>query len=155
MFTHSCFIRKNIPALREKLHEMGYDISEISPNSECIATSYVVSKAVGISEEQFDSYNPHRTWNCAGRIDCKDNEELFLAISALRDDTDKYQWFIYDSTDCVIENLRNYEWFICTKDKIEDMLLYDSNFLNAHKATLEEITEHFKQKDNNNDNARI
>lgn len=32
MFTHSCFIRKNIPVLREKLHEMGYDISQSPPS---------------------------------------------------------------------------------------------------------------------------
>ena len=111
MFTHSCFIRKNTSDLREKLYKLGYNISNITSNSECIATSYVNDNAVGINEEQFDTTNPHRTWNCAGRIDCKDNEELFLAIASLRNDTDKNQWFVYDSTDCLIEKLRMYEWF--------------------------------------------
>lgn len=146
MFTHSCFIRKNSSELREKLYNLGYNITNINPNSECIATSYVNENAVGICEEQFDTNNPHRTWNCAGRIDCKDNENLFLAIASLRNDTDKNQWFVYDTTDCIIEKLRTYEWLICTEDKIEDMLIYDSNFLNAHKATVEELIEHFNSK---------
>lgn len=146
MFTHSCFIRKNTSDLREKLYKLGYNIHNIKPNSECIATSYVNENAVGIYEEQFDTTNPHRTWNCSGRIDCKDNEELFLAIASLRNDTDKNQWFVYDSTDCVIEKYRHYEWFICTEDNIEDMLFYDSNYLNTHKATVEELIEHFNTK---------
>lgn len=79
-------------------------------------------------------------------IDCGTNEELFLALAALRDDTDKNQWFIYDSMDAVIESFRVYEWFICNEDRIEDMLFYDSHYLNAHKATVEELIEHFKDK---------
>ena len=30
-------------------------------------------------------------------FDCGDNEGLFLAIAAIRDDTDKNQWFILDT----------------------------------------------------------
>lgn len=144
MFTKSCIIRKNTYELRLKLELIGYNLKYVKEGYKYLQISWIPDYVLGVNEEDL-KYNDHIS------IDCGDNEELFLAIAALRDDTDKYQWFIYDSTDCVIENL----WFICTEDKIEDMLLYDSNFLNTHKATLEEITEHFKQKDNNNDNARI
>jgi acetone carboxylase gamma subunit len=110
MFTNSCFIRKNTPELREKLKYLGYDISSIKESSECIATSYVNEKAVGISEDSFDDTNPHHTWNCAGRIDCSDNEKLFLALAALQDDTDIDQWFVYPKED---------KWFICDYSDIE------------------------------------
>jgi hypothetical protein len=78
-------------------------------------------------------------------IDCGDNEELFLAIAALRDDTDYMQWFIYNSMDCTVEQLRTIEWIKCTEDKIEDMMPYDSMYLNCKKATIEELSEHFKK----------
>jgi hypothetical protein len=77
-------------------------------------------------------------------IDCGENEELFLAIAALRDDTDKYQWFIYNSMDCTVEKLRNFYWFKCEEDKIEDMMYWDCAYLNCTKATVEELIEHFK-----------
>ena len=150
MFKQPCYIKNNNSYLRNKLKELGYKCN----NGKWMGTYLATFKR----DEEHDlfycgapEYDLINNPSLNVSIDCGDNEELFLAIAALRDDTDKYQWFIYDSTDCVIENL----WFICTEDKIEDMLLYDSNFLNTHKATLEEITEHFKQKDNNNDNARI
>ena len=56
-----------------------------------------------------------------GVIDCGDNEELFLALAALRNDTDINQWFIYNSMDCIIEKLRTIDWFICTENSIEDL----------------------------------
>lgn len=80
-------------------------------------------------------------------IDCGTNEDLFLAIASLRDDTDKGQWFIYDSMDAVTESFRVYEWLICNEDKIEDMFFYDSLYLNTHKATVQEIIEHFSKKE--------
>lgn len=66
-------------------------------------------------------------------IDCETNENLFLAISALRDDTDKNQWF----TD-------GYHWEICP-----DEVAYINAWINKyesspHKATVEELIEHFK-----------
>lgn len=94
MFLQSCFIRNNTPRLRERLQRLGYDIKEISLRSECIATAPNVSKAIGISKDMFNDNNPHRTWNCNGRIDCGTDEYLFLAIAALRNDTDKNQWFV-------------------------------------------------------------
>lgn len=90
------------------------------------------------------SVDPHRTWNCAGRIDCGTNEELFLAIAALRDDTDDSQWFVYPP-----ENI----WFICDDDDINYARenIKDSVqaawFHCSHKATVEELIEHFKGKE--------
>ena len=92
MFTQSCFIRKNTSELRNKLEELGYTTSTICKGGN-IATSSVLGKYSIISDWQLNSTNPHITWNNGHRIDCGENEELFLAIAALRDDRDYMQWF--------------------------------------------------------------
>ena len=38
---------------------------------------------------------PYPPEQCNGYIHCGTNEALFLAIAALRDDTDDSQWFVY------------------------------------------------------------
>ncbi|UVR42236.1 hypothetical protein [Bacteroides ovatus] len=74
-------------------------------------------------------------------INCGTNENLFLAIAALRDDTDDSQWFVYPP-----ENT----WFICDDDDINYARenIRDSVqaawFHCSHKATVEELIEHFK-----------
>lgn len=65
-------------------------------------------------------------------IDCGTNEELFLALAALRDDSDKKQWFVHDyqyQKVWIFSEMEDYgkDWFV-------------------HKATIEEIIEHFKDK---------
>ncbi len=42
-----------------------------------------------------------------GSVDCGTNEDLFLAIAALRDDTDKYQWFTDGD-----------KWILCPKNQV-------------------------------------
>jgi hypothetical protein len=75
-----------------------------------------------------------QTWHCTDSdnkpycIDCGENIDLFLAIAALRDDTDRCQWF--------------------TDGKLWEMVDSDlpSHYmqLEGHKATPEEIVNHFK-----------
>lgn len=146
-FLRSAFIRKNTPELRKRLEELGYKPITNTPSNEhlCLATTRH-GRYVAIPAEIFDSTNPHVTWNCVGRIDCGANEDLFLAIAALRSDSDKEQWFIYDSTDCIIESMRCVDWIKCDQDKIENMLYYDSEFLNCKKATIEELIGHFSKE---------
>lgn len=139
MFTQPCFIRKNTPKLREKLEELGY----IHHGSECERDDL---------PSLYCNHGSYYQCSCLPSrydfiIDCGTNEGLFLAIASLRDDTDKGQWFIYDSMDAVIESFRVYEWLICNEDKIEDMFFYDSLYLNTHKATVQELIEHFSKKE--------
>lgn len=130
-FTKACFIRKNTPELRNKLKELGYEPSEwVSDDNElCLATG--MDKFITIKNETFDSCNPHTTWNCAGRIDCNDNEELFLAIAAIRNDTDIYQWFISP------------QGFFVFNDSHKDISKLPP--LKWRKATVEELIEYFKE----------
>lgn len=136
-FTTPCFIRKNTEELRSKLEDLGYNLAYCRCiDCSCLATSAFHGLYMSISEEMYDSTNPHITYNCANRKDCGVNEELFLAIAALRDDTDKFQWF----TD---EN----KWIQCPDIKFSTYWTYnniDINLDTIHKATVEELINHFK-----------
>lgn len=139
-FITPCFIRKNTLELRKKLEELGYNhpIDVIEDERFCIATSPVNCNYHIIIKGAFDDTNPHYTWNCAGRIDCGTNEELFLGIAALRDDTDKYQWFTDGN-----------KWIMCPAIKFSTYWVYndiDVNIDTVHKATVDELIEHFKQE---------
>jgi hypothetical protein len=124
-FTTPCFIRKNTEALREKLEEVGYKM--LSPieydNLEC-SDNWV---------------NDIKSLNDCNGFDCGTNEELFLAIAALRDDTDKYQWFTDGN-----------KWILCPEIKFSTYWVYndvDVNLDVIHKATVNELIEHFKTEE--------
>lgn len=130
MFTASCFIKKNTPKLINKLIDLGYVKALFDEE-------YTKSEAYGLIVDQGDIAPLEHglqemelmfTYNF---IDCDDNEELFLALAALRDDSDKKQWFIHDYQYQKV-------WIF------SEMECYgDEPF--AHKATAEEIIEHFKK----------
>lgn len=130
-FSTPAFIRKNTPELRKKLEKLGYNhpTDVIEDERFCIATSPVNCNYHIIIKGAFDATNPYRTWNCAGRIDCGTNEELFLAIAALRDDTDKLQWFISPEG-------------VWVYNKYCDSIL---EVFKLHKATVNELIEYFKE----------
>lgn len=138
MFTQPCFIQKNTPELIKKLEELGYkNAGKVRFFGESIYT-YCEHKVCYVSPCKIrETYNTF--------IDCGTNEELFLAVAALTDKTDKEQWFIYDSMDCKVEELRDRFWFKCEEDKVQDHMFYDAMYLNCKKATIEELIEHFKK----------
>jgi len=70
-----------------------------------------------------------------GFIDCGTNEKLFLALAALRDDSDYMQWFI------VINPVGT--------QKVGDWYFSDHNRCNRNyvrKVTPDELIEHFKSE---------
>ena len=144
MFTQKCFIRKNTPEIRKKLEELGYkDYGNLRFYGDpiiiyCEVNHFFTSPFVLEGEQYRGKYDNF--------IDCSDNEELFLAVAALTDKTDKEQWFIYDSMDCKVEQLRDRFWFKCEEDKVEDHMFYDAMFLNCKKATVKELIEHFNKE---------
>lgn len=141
MFTTSCFIRKNTPELHKKLEELGYKPSIITEgNHFYIATFFAdYSGYTTVCQELFDIMDERATWNYADRIDCGTNEELFLALVALRNDSDKNQWF----TDGIIW------WIKCEYENIEELKSqytttpYKNLANNLYKATVKELIEHF------------
>lgn len=146
-FTTPCFIRKNTPELRKKLEELGYEILN-SGNTTLDAHNYDGNgshKSIEEGRAIITSYGnlygviyDIDTVTKKGRIDCGTNEDLFLAIAALRDDTDKYQWF----TDGDL-------WFKCGDEVCNETIEYYLNKYGRkiHKATVNELIEHFKIKE--------
>ena len=89
-------------------------------------------------------------------IDCGTNEALFLAITALRDDSDYMQWFVSKGWKDGFGNVED-KWVLCDQDTLEyfgavnnspntyDRKKYPE--FGWHKATVEELIEHFKNKE--------
>ena len=89
MFTTPCFIKRISSELKERLKELGYkDIGKVRYYGE---SQYIYCEH-GIFYESpctiKERYNKF--------IDCEYNEDLFLSIAALRDDTDDFQWLTND-----------------------------------------------------------
>ncbi|MCS3176930.1 hypothetical protein NXU87_12555 [Candidatus Bacteroides intestinigallinarum] len=130
-FTTAAFIRKNTPELRKKLEELGYkDASTVQDNYTAIYTDE--------EEGEFFTQYLSNITDDEIAVDCGTNEELFISIAALRDDIDIHQWF----TD-------GKEWFQCRFFKV-GMHYSDKPeilFERWHKATVEELIEHFRGKE--------
>lgn len=139
-FTTPAFILKNTPELRKELEELGYaimygyDTGFIITNPEFGVAFLPVGPKVEVDEDSNREY-----------IDCGTNEDLFLAIAALRDDTDKNQWFVLDH-DNIWEAVGCYQYkgdfILCNHDR----WYCGTDVAQAHKATVKELQELFSQK---------
>jgi len=128
-FTTPCFIRKSPYKLMDRLNELGYRLFGCELNEDlCIFTK----PEHRLYSVEFFSHISHP--DETDSIDCGTNEELFLALAALRDDTDKFQWFISPEG-------------IWVYNKDNDSILEVS--LKWRKATVDELIEHFKIKEEN------
>ena len=137
MFTTPCFLRHNTKDLIGKLKDLGYRpySDDNIPYDWCIVTSFVgENNDVPYAGIWSNSPDPR----CYNPIDCGNNEDLFLAIAALRDDSDKDQWFVsleghfFQSKDDVFNvGMANYIHFFPTR---------------WHKATVEELIKQFKER---------
>lgn len=132
-FTTQCFIYKNTLNLQGKLKILGYVEHPTMMNVDISSQFLICNRGffagfpLGYREE-IDS-----------AINCGTNEDLFLAIAALRDDTDKFQWFTDGD-----------KWILCPKTKFSTYWVYyhiDVNTDTVHKATVNELIEHFKTKE--------
>lgn len=137
MFTQECFIRKNTQEIMKNLRDIGYCESDFCyGDCECIYVNCFEYGAYGEVDKN--------TELLSNAIDCGDNEELFLAIAALRDDSDKHQLFFHNKD---IECEYPIE---CIHDKFhliqvdEYLSKYKDRKNEYHKATVEELIKHFK-----------
>lgn len=115
-FIQPCFIRKNTPKLMKNIEELGYKMNLTYSRNE---QNLYICGGVYSSANFIDNFY----------LDCGTNEELFLALAALRDDSDKNQWF----TDGKL-------W-----EKSNDELPSHYMQLEGHKATVEEIIKQFRK----------
>lgn len=148
MFTTSAYIRKNTPELRERLRELGYEICSCTEfeGAVWLSTYAPTNSAHGIG--CFGDDEPYKTQEEAlvayehetEDIDCGSNETLFLAIAALRNDSDYMQWFC---------NYRGENWVLCLdeynpKHEHRSWGLCTGKGL-LHKASVEELVKHFNK----------
>lgn len=151
-FTTAAFIRRNTPELWKKLEELGYknygNPFQITDDSKLITT--IDGEYVPYNVPLNDSF-----------INCGINEELFLAIAALRDDTNENQWFVADSPLSVSYDdiVGNDHYFTEPKGS---MFFWDENWMHAtiisgnyHKANVAELIEHFKEKEESMDDIKL
>lgn len=145
MFTTSCFIRKNTPELRKKLEGLGYKpFGSVKYEWD---TGWGLSTDNRLGEfESFDNNGLENIIKCElpdyeDSIDCGDNEELFLALAALRDDTGVNQWFVMDVE--IYMNINQGDWFIATDINKGAHIGTQIDPMYCHKATVEELISYF------------
>ena len=164
-FIIPCFIRKNTPELCRKLEQLGY----VNCNREYVGNTICTLP----HEERGPEYMCFQMDNdflnviapTYNSLDCDDNDDLFLAIAALRENNDYMQWFIDPITVprtrdiWVGQTLSNIAWDIIDrkwiqyteynnklseniKSLIEATGRHPEEFM--HKASIEELIEHFR-----------
>lgn len=146
-FTTPCFIRKNTPELRKKLEYLGYSHGkpEYYADDDDNKYDFIMchnGRFFLLSQENHVIRNGHPLKK-HGSIDCGTNEELFLGIAALRDDTNYMQWFVctsdYKESDDKEWKVGDFDLNTCPDD-FDDILPHWS------KATVNELIELFSQK---------
>lgn len=150
-FIQPCFIRKNSPELRKKLEELGYKPSyPIFQYPEVFkhiaACNFFGSKYYGVSDDEVSHHGEIKdAIKNRGLIDCGTNEDLFLALAAMRDDSDINQWFIYNTINNTVGKFETIEWVLCKDNNVCDYLNWDNCYNYCQKATVEELIEHFNK----------
>ena len=154
MFTTPCFIsctnnEKHMYGICVKLRELGYEgIQNDSMRYVDSAVSYAISNCrrnklykpiIKTCPYEFEIH--YKTTKRLKGIDCDTNEKLFLAIAALRDDSDYLQWFVCDEPTIIngTQSLCIGSFFRLREDVF-------ACSIKAHKATVEELIEHFTQE---------
>ena len=147
-FTTQCFIRKNTDNIRNRLKELGYYCNPYLGWHNLCTCIFGIISVYSLDDDDINALKERDVL-----VDCGTNEELFLAIAALRDDSNYMQWFITDSILSVSydDSIGNDHYFTEPKGI---MFFWDENWDNAtiisgryHKATVNELIEHFKTKE--------
>ena len=130
MFIQRCFIIKNSKELRDKVYRLGGRNGKwLNEASEIIACSHDMFRCHDLD------LGAEYTLVNKGYIHCGKNEELFLAIAALRDDSDIHQWFVHQDG----------SFLKCECDSKIDMwgdYEYPQEVY-PRKATIEELIKHY------------
>ena len=157
MHLQNCYIHKRTPELIEKVIELGYRYCNQYDNT-CDALHTRIESTYSSAHFVDEHYSVMDSTSNFDGVNCGDNEDLFLAIAALRDDTDINQWFIFpDKIDGDPNNPDHYPliikpgWFLAKEDGFtasrNEAIYAGENPINLpRKATVQELIDHFKYK---------
>ena len=133
MFTQQCIIHKNTKEIINFLNEIGYTLYEGSDNfSKNVACSCKFNTYFTFDDDEYVFPNT---------IDCKKNKELFFAVAALRDDSDRFQWFIHE--DSSWNSDPSIFWHKCESESIKIDMAFNIMYNDCRKATVEELIKYF------------
>lgn len=136
MYLQPCFIRKDTQELRDKLKELGLRphpcIVPKCINYLFVNRGFYSRNEIGYQEETERA------------IDCGTNEDLFLALAALRNDTDEHQWFIMDVE--VYSNINKGDWFKATNMNGKYHVGSKIDPCYCHKASVKELIDFFSKE---------
>lgn len=140
-FTQQVFIRKSTPELRDKLKKLGYRL--------CSCCDYldgwlftIEDNVHRIAEYEKEIFLEDVKFYEKSMIDCGTNEDLFLAIAALRDDSDYMQFFKITDLDTGVQLDLGVR---CLRKKAipSTFCLYKYNEYLIEKLTPQELIEYF------------
>ena len=141
-FIQPCYIYKNTESLRENLEKLGYKCNcKFDSNMLWIVgNNYFCSNQMLLNNREIGDL-------VFDKICCGTNEELFLAIAALRDDSDINQWFVYNNTDWENEeDLKEITFFLCKEKNVKSEMCCNLLYNDCRKATIEELIKHFTKE---------
>lgn len=153
MYVQPCFIRKNTKELRDKLEDFGLKlINSDGTTIDCHnydgkGNHRNIDEGRAIITYYSDHYGIVYDIDKAAnkdRIDCNDNEDLFLALAALRNDTDEHQWFIMDVE--VYANIKKGDWFKATDINGKYHVGSKIDPCYCHKASVKELIDFFSKE---------
>ena len=156
-FIQPCFIRKNTPELRKKLEELGYEPCyqmTIHPDvhKNIAVCNFFGSRYYGVSDDEITRPGGiEDAIKNRGMIDCGTNEELFLTLATLRDDSDINQIYLWNErhlVKCIRDcsstlNIESTPYYMCQLIDNSD-IKFEIACKELRKVTVEEIIEHFK-----------
>lgn len=141
-FIQPCYIYKNTESLKENLEKLGYKCNcKFDSNMLWIVgNNYFCSNQMLLNNREIGDL-------VFDKICCGTNEKLFLAIAALRDDSDINQWFVYNNTDWENEeDLKEITFFLCKEKNVKSEMCCNLLYNDCRKATVEELIKHFTKE---------
>lgn len=150
-FTYSA-IGSNTPENREHLEMLGWKEKYIQDDADIIVCAYNTGMFSAIAKETQDWFKEYKS-EC---IECTGNPALFRAVTAMREDSDIDQYFVADANimyhlafpdgEPFFGEIEKGEFFLMDKAMIHADMMGEERFIQdlSHKATIEELQEHFK-----------
>lgn len=143
--TISCLVHSVSPKIREGLKKLGYIHYTHNEKAECILVDPYAEDFIWWEHTEESLAEVLETWDSTKLYDCGTNEDLFLALAALREDNDYMQWFAsnyiskyYSDRPESIHQCK----ILDHKDFFGDCP-YTRNYDDCHKMTADEIVKEF------------